>query len=430
MKKCLVIGGGFAGLSSAVYLSKAGFPVEILEASPKAGGRAYSFIDKKSSSVIDNGQHILMGCYYDTLEFFKIIGASGNLSVQKKLEVKFLRGGFKEFHLKAAGSLYPLNLLIGMLVFKALSLQERISLLRFFVKLYFKDPFELTKFTVKEWLESERQSRSTIKSFWEILTFGAMNTSIDKASAQMFAVILKKMFFAGNKAASIVIPEIGLSESYVDNALDYLRQSGGSINFLEQVKKLETNGNKISAVITQNKKINDFDYVISAVPLHSFEKFSPLPGLTDGVKLNYSCIVSIHVWLTENELPGKFYGLIDSPVHWVFNHGDHLTLVISDANRLAEKSSSEIFGIVKSELKKYLLIPEKYMTDYKIIKEKRATFVPSKSVLSGRPGPGTNFSNLYLAGDWTSTGLPATIEGAVISGKTAANLIINRENGN
>ena len=427
MKKCIVIGSGFAGLAAAVYLSEAGFNVEIIEASQKPGGRAYSFKEKKYGTNIDNGQHILMGCYYNTVEFYKKIGASGNLSFQKNLEVNFLRENFNLYKLKSAGRFYPLNLLIGMLSYRAMSVFERINMIKFFTKLYLYDNPKLNSLTVREWLEREGQSANSLESFWKILTVGAMNTSMDKASAGIFSYILKKMFFAGNKAASIVIPKTGLSESYTDNALEYIRKKGGEIKFGETVKSFETHCDKITAVLTQTRKITGFDYVVSSVPVHALEKMNPVPVKLDPLQLEYSCIVSIHVWLYENNLSGKFYGLIGSQVHWVFNHDDHITLVISDANHLAEKPPQEIFETVSIELKKYLNISTDSIKDYKVIKEKRATFVPSNEAVENRPESETRLSNFYLAGDWTQTRLPATIEGAVLSGKTAANLIKNSE---
>jgi len=119
--------------------------------------------------------------------------------------------------------------------------------------------------------------------------------------------------------------------------------------------------------------------------------------------------------------------LIESPVHWIFNHNDHLTLVISDANYLLEKNKSEIYEMCLAELKKYVNISEDNIAEYKIIKEKRATFIPTFEILNKRPNTKTELNNFFLAGDWTNTGLPATLEGAVVSGKKAAELVLDSE---
>ncbi len=136
MKKCIVVGAGFSGLTSAVYLSKAGYQVEVIEASKKLGGRAYSLIDKDTQTIIDNGQHILMGCYTETLKFLKLINAYRNLTVQKKLRVNFLKVNFNLLSLDCSPLFYPFNLLTGLLNYKAISLKERFQLLKFYFEIF------------------------------------------------------------------------------------------------------------------------------------------------------------------------------------------------------------------------------------------------------------------------------------------------------
>ncbi|MEJ2616756.1 MAG: FAD-dependent oxidoreductase, partial [Ignavibacteriaceae bacterium] len=143
------------------------------------------------------------------------------------------------------------------------------------------------------------------------------------------------------------------------------------------------------------------------------------------INFSYSTIVSINIWLKENKLMEDldFYSLIDSPVHWVFNHKSHLTLVISDANELAGIPKEKIFDIAVLQLEKYLGIQKNEIISYNIIKEKRATFIPSNNILNQRPGSNTVLKNFYLAGDWINTGLPSTIESAVKSGRLVSELI-------
>jgi uncharacterized protein with NAD-binding domain and iron-sulfur cluster len=131
------------------------------------------------------------------------------------------------------------------------------------------------------------------------------------------------------------------------------------------------------------------------------------------------------LWLKENKLPECFYGLINSPLHWVFNKGTHLNIVISNANELVNKPDEELIEMVKGELKKFFLLDSGFISDYKIIKEKRATFIPSNDIIDKRPNQKTQIKNLILAGDWVDTGLPSTIESAVKSGRVAAEIILN-----
>ncbi|NUM63166.1 MAG: FAD-dependent oxidoreductase, partial [Ignavibacteriaceae bacterium] len=225
-KKVIVIGGGFAGLSAAAYLSNNNFRVTLLEASPKLGGRAYSFKDKETN------------CYNETLNFLSLIGATDNFYFQKKLEVKFVKEGFKLSEIKSISNFYPFNLMLGLLNYKTLSISERISLLKLFLKLPFLSSDKFSTITIREWLESERQSKNIQDSFWKILAVGALNTSIEKASAKISVDVLKQIFLRGNKSATIILPKYGLSASYCNNAEEFIHKNGGVIKTSEAVEKI------------------------------------------------------------------------------------------------------------------------------------------------------------------------------------------------
>jgi squalene-associated FAD-dependent desaturase len=427
MKKCVVIGCGLAGLTSAAYLTQNGFNVEVLEASPKPGGRAYSFIDNETGAIIDNGQHIIMGCYKETLKFFKLIGAEENLIYQDRIKVNFIRENFNLIPLQASSLPYPVNLLSALLNYKAFAIADRLLLLKFFLKLPFISQKSIKDLSVYDWLIKEKQNENIRKAFWKILVAGALNTNIKKASAVTFAIILKEIFLRGNKAATIILPKLGLSGTYCENASKFIEERNGKIYFLERVIELKTSDGRITEIDTTKRKITGFDFVISAVPLYALRKILRGMEPENQPELNYSSILSIHIWLKKNKLTGDFYGLINSPVHWIFNHHDHLTLVISDADGLVDKSKEEIFEICACELEKYIKVGKDQISSYKIMKERRATFVPSNSILNSRPQQTTNLNNFFLAGDWVDTGLPSTIESAVKSGRVAAELIINKE---
>jgi len=422
-KKVIVIGGGFAGLSAAAYLVKNKFKVTLLEASPKLGGRAYSFFDKDTTTLVDNGQHILMGCYYDTLNFLSLIGASENFYFQKRLKVDFVQEGFKVHTLKSIPFFYPLNLIIGLFNFNALNISDKFSLLKVFLKLPFLSSEKLSNISVKEWLKLENQSKAIIDAFWKILAVGALNTSIEKASAKIFIDILKQIFLNGNKSATIVLPRKGLSESYVANAQEFILKNGGDVRLSEQVESLDIKKKCITELRTVKEIHTDFDYIVSTIPAFALERIFKNESSIGIPEFKYSTILNIHFWLKENAFPEGFYGLINSPVHWVFNKGTHLNLVISDANELVNTSNEEMLYLVKDELKKYFLSDSQLISNYKIIKEKRATFVPSSDIIDRRLSQKTKIENLILAGDWVDTGLPSTIESAVKSGRVAAEIL-------
>jgi hydroxysqualene dehydroxylase len=456
MKKIIVIGGGFAGLSAASFLANSGNKVELIEASPKLGGRAYSFYDDETKSVIDNGQHILMGCYKETLKFLKLIGAEKNFSYQERLKVNFLNDKGKQFRLEATQLFYPLNLLFGLLNFEALNFIDRLKILRFFIKLYFYSDSELKNLTVHQWFLLEGQNEKIRESFLDFLAVGALNTSTTKASAKAFADILKEMFSKGNEASTIILPLKGLSDSYCNEAQSFIEKNGGVINISEQVTGFEIENDEVKKIITSNRTITDFDYVISAVSWFAAKTFevseqentsNPRRFLENiNLTFEHSSILTIHIWFqshselgSESPSFGKmlkqvqhdsndFYALIGSPIHWIFTHEDHITLVKSDANEIIDKPKEELFEMAATELKRYAGINREEIKSYKVIKEKRATFVPDKKTIDKRPNTKTKIKNLFLAGDWVNTGLPSTIESAVKSGRMATEEITRLQN--
>lgn len=426
-KKVIVIGGGFAGLTAAAYLVKNKFHVTLIESSPKLGGRAYSFLEKQTDTIIDNGQHILMGCYFETLKFLNLIGAVSNFNSQNKLQVNFVKENFEVFPLNAFPIFYPLNLLLGVLNYKALNFSERLSLLRVFIKLPFLASKNFFETSIKQWLKNENQSQNVQNAFWKILAVGALNTSTEKASTGIFIDILKQIFLKGNKAAAIVLPKYGLSESYCKNAEQFIYENGGEIRLSETVLRISVGNNMTTRIETASKIYTEFDFVVSAIPASALSKISDRDIKITFPEFQYSSILNIHLWLKENSFPGGFYGLINSTLHWVFNKDTHLNLVISDADLLITKSDEEILKIVKIEMNKYFNLNPDQFSHHKIIREKRATFIPSSDVLMERPSQKTNIKNLILAGDWVDTKLPSTIESAAKSGRIAADIILNRK---
>lgn len=424
MKKVIVAGGGFAGLTAASYLADSGHKVELIEASPKLGGRAYSFIDEVTNSVVDNGQHILMGCYHETLKFLKLIGVESNFCYQERLKVNFLKENSSLSALEATQLPYPFSLFFGLLNFDVISFINRLKLLRFFLKLFFYSDEELKKLSVYQWLVLEGQNEEIRKAFWDFLAIGALNTNTNKASAKVFADILKEIFFKGNKAAAIILPKKGLTDSYCNDAKSFVERKGGVINLSEQVTGFEIENDKVVKIITSKRTIEDFDFTISAIPWFALEKIYKDEDIN--FVFEHSSILTIHLWGNEKLKQVQhlhFVGLIGSPVHWIFTNKDNITLVISDANDLIDKPKEELFTMAAAELKKYADIKKEDISSYKIIKEKRATFVPDTESLIKRPDQKTKIKNLFLAGDWVNTGLPSTIESAVKSGRLAAELV-------
>lgn len=422
-KKCIIVGGGFAGLSSAVYLAKNNYDVELIESSPKLGGRAFSFQDSFTGDIIDNGQHLMMGCYDNTLEFLRVIGGYNLLNIPKHFNFDFVDKAGKFYKLKSNSNLYPFNLLTAFMKFNFLSLSERIKIIYFFIKLKFLNQRQFTNLNTTKLLERYGQTKNIRTAFWDFIIIGAMNCSPDNASASMFIRILKEIFFRGTFATLPIIPKCGLSELYCEQSEKYLQKLGAVIRLSEKATGINAEGDIITEIKTDKRIIKDFDFLIFAIPAYALSKVENYK-VTKESNFMYSAIISIHIWLKENKLNFNFCGLIDSPVHWVFNHTSFLTTVSSNANEYIQLSKEEIFDLVAKELNDYLGISREDIYHYKVIKEKRATFIPDLNSEKTRHGIKNKYNNLYIAGDWVDTGLPGTIESAVKSGKSVSEKII------
>lgn len=426
MKKIVVIGGGISGLSAAVLLAEKNYEVTLIESSPKLGGRAYSFYHPKINSIIDNGQHLMMGCYTNTLSFLSKIDSADLIEIQKNMSVCFVKKNESEFNLAVSNIFYPINLLFAILKFNAISLKSRLKIVDLFLELCFCWTCDIKEYSVVQWLIEKKQTREAIQSFWEIICFGTLNTSIDRASASIFAEVLKKIFLDGNDSTKFIIPKVGLSELYVEKCKEKLKKKNNIINTSEKVLVFEYSNSSLIRVITDKNTYSEFDYVISSIPSHQLIKIfknSKIPTKCLP-ELKYSPILNAFIWLSKNPFTKKFYGLIDSKIHWIFNHGEYISLTISAAEELILLTNDEIFEILYSELEIFFSIFKKELvTNSIIIKEKRATFISDSESTAKRENIKSPFNNLILSGDWTNTGLPSTIEGAVQSAMTAVDCV-------
>ncbi|HZX49330.1 MAG TPA: hydroxysqualene dehydroxylase HpnE [Nitrospirota bacterium] len=436
MKKVIVIGGGFAGLAAATELSSAGFHVTLIEQRRFLGGRAYSFLDKDSGLEFDNGQHILMGCYENTFRFLDKIGVTDKLYFQKNLCVDFLDTTGTDYRLNCLPLPAPLHILSGILRFKAISLTERIRMLNMAKGVLFGNATNTAHdVTITEWLKRLGQGKKARETLWDIITLATMNEHPDKSSAAIFRNVMKKAFFSLRRNSRIVLPVVPLSSLFADNAETYIRQNGGSIEKGTAVSALLTSNNSISGVKLKDGRVFSGEYFISAVPYYSVQKLFAGARLL-GTELNSvpalkpSPIISIHLLFNKSLTEFTFAALLNSPIQWVFNkekifrdaaYKGLLSLVISGAHHYIEVPSEKLVELALSELKK--VIPATSTARIlccKVIKERHATFSPQPGVDKFRPSQKTPIKNLFLAGDWTDTGLPATIEGAVLSGHKCA----------
>jgi squalene-associated FAD-dependent desaturase len=438
----IVIGGGLSGLSAAVDLSSRGYSVKVLEQKPRCGGRAYSYIDKRTGDVIDNGQHILMGCFVNTKRFFQAIGSFEKLTIQKNLEVTFHHPekGLVTFRCPNLPS--PYHVVLGILRLKTLALRDRLRLLSLLRQVGSGSQQILSGdgMTVDEWLTSHHQTDECKEYFWNVIATATLNENPKQASAALFVKVLREAFLNGREGSALMIPNRGLSELYVDDAQRFIKAHGGEVITRARVKRIIFSRDEAVAVELMSLRRLRSRAFISSVPLIDLLAMMPrqfAPSLRsrwreDG--MTYSGILTTNLWLDRQVMDSDFVSPLDSPIQWVFNKnrifldgtrdGSYLSCVVSGAGELLDWEKDRLVSLAIEELKRaFPSARSAKLLHSLVIKEKRATLSSSPVMNQYRLPAETRWRNFFLAGDWTDTGLPSTIESAVTSGFKAARLV-------
>jgi zeta-carotene desaturase len=437
----LVIGGGFAGLAAGVALAEAGRRVRLLEQKPYLGGRARSFLDSATGSVVDNGQHIFMGCYHATIRFLSTIGTLDRVRFQQRLTLHFLERNGRLTVLQCPALPSPWHLLLGVLRSSSFAFKEKLEVLRLGRSLQRAKAMDpgTEKLSVREWLTRLGQSERLQGNFWDLLCVAALNEDPSVASAALFERVLRLALFTSSQDSRIGIPGVGLSEVYVDAATAYIRTRGGRVECGRSVAGLLVSEGRCRGARLSSGEEIEADRVLSAVP--SFQLAGLLPGemlrfepfFAPVVSLRPAPIISINLWFDRAITELDFVGLRGATFQWLFNKSkifgggeSCVSLVLSGARRHIGRSKEELLATALRELGGLFPEAQKAKLHHAlVIKERFATFSPTWEAEQLRPTARTPVRGLYLAGDWTATGLPATIESAVQSGYTAAAAILD-----
>jgi squalene-associated FAD-dependent desaturase len=442
----VVIGAGFAGLSAGAKLAKDGARVLVLEAKGRLGGRATAFQDRETGELVDNGQHIVLGCYEDTFSFLRTIGAEANVRLQPQLAVTMIDKSGRQSRLSCPSLPPPLHLVAGVFDWDALSWRDRASVMGMArpIKIALQElhgkqvhaasPDE----TVENFLIRAGQTRRIREMLWEPLALAALNQQPSKASAPPFMRVLAEMFSSDARAAAIGLPTRPLHLTYAEPARTFIETHRGKVLMGEQAR-VSIGGDGAVSVIGSTQTWSP-DVVISAVPwfaLYSlFDVIPPsLASTVSAASRMASCpIVTVNLWFDRIVLPGgePFIGLPGRAMQWVFDKravfgesASHLALVSSGADNLVAASNEALISTAYGELIEALPdVRSARLVRATVIREPRASF----SLTPGqprRPSTETGVRRLLLAGDWIDTGLPATIESAVRSGHRAADLAIS-----
>ena len=436
----VVIGAGFAGLSAAALLAEHGIEVMVLDARSRLGGRATAFLDRDTGEIVDNGQHVMFGCYRDTLAFLERIGATANVRIQESLSIPFLDLDGRRSVLKCPPLPPPLHLLGAVLAWDALSIRDRLSALKLGPALLRARAAPLAEAasrdtTVADWLLAHGQRPRLIEWLWEPLAVAALNQPIAEASAPPFIRVLAEMFGPSRRASALVMPALPLDQMYATPARSYIEARGGAVR-TDALARIVCEGNDVRSVEVRGERFTP-DAIISTVPWHQLrtlflETPAPLAGIVgNAANMAAMPIVTVNLWYDRVVMEEPFVGLPGRSMQWVFDKrrvfgeaASHLSLVSSAAATLSPRSTQELIDLAAREVAASLPgAREARLVRATVVREKQATFSLSPGQ-PPRPATLTPIKGFYLAGDWVDTGLPGTIESAVISGHRAARAII------
>ncbi|SCZ49264.1 hydroxysqualene dehydroxylase HpnE [Thiohalomonas denitrificans] len=431
-KPILVLGAGWAGLAAGVELAARGYSVQILESARQPGGRARCV--RFGELNIDNGQHLLIGAYRETLRLMESIGLrESDLFARTPLRLA-IRGDGQDLDLASLPLPSPMHIGGGLLRARGLSLRQRSAAVKMAYRLW-RRKFALAEdCTVALLLEREGQNTDLTRRLWEPLCLATLNTPIARASARAFLAVLRDAFTGNRGNADLLIPRTGLGRIFPVPAVDFIEQRGGHVQLGRRANRLLVEDNRIIGIETGDQTILADQVVLAVPPITAARLLQPHAALADTAerlfRLSYESITTIYLhYPQETRLPAPMLGMVGTYTQWVFDRSicgqpGLIAAVISADGPHLSMENRQLITAVSDELSR-LLPGSPPPLNSTVIREKRATFACEAGVDSLRPRATTPVRGLWLAGDYTATGYPATLEGAVRSGVQCARHIMD-----
>ena len=423
MPSVIVIGGGLAGLASAAALGQSGFQVDLYEARGFLGGRATSYpVPGDTSEVIDNCQHVLLRCCVNLMDFYGRLGVADRIQFHEQFF--FIEPGGRTSVLQAGGLPAPLHFTGSFLDLKFLSAGDKLAIGRalWAIRREHGRREDLDRMTMLDWLREKRQTERAIRRFWNQVLVSAVNEDLDRMAASHGFQVFWLGFLARANAYEMGIPAVPLGDLYGPEGWN--RIPNVRMHARAAVERVIVADGAIRGVIASGER-QSADYYVSALP------FERLPAVMPELDLKlegfeHSPITGIHLWFDRSitELPHAT--LLDRTVQWMFNKsgGRYVQLVVSASRSLVEMARAEVIALAVRELAEFFpLAREAKLEKAHVVKEIRATFSARPGLEQARPLSATKFGNLFLAGDWTRSGWPPIMEGAVRSGYLAAEAV-------
>jgi len=411
-----VVGAGLAGLSATVELASLGFEVELFERSRLVGGKATSY--RVGDAEIDNGQHVYLGCFSEFLDFVASIGQAAQLRLQERFEVLMLRRGAAPCRLRAADWPAPWHLLPALLAHRHLGWAGKLQVTWAIAQAARPEPWAGT---FADWLARHHQGAAARRFFWDPFLVPALNAAPEEVAAEAARFVVATAFASDRQAACI-----GLAKVPLARLAEAAAQRASRVHLRAPVAGLLVGEGLARGLRLADGRALTFDALVLAVPPRALARLLGEParfGLDGLEELHSQPIVDVHLWYNRADLGFEFAAVLDSPVQWVFQKGPgHLCCSLSAAGTLVARPEEALVALCDGELRAVLpALAGARLLRGLATRDPEATFVLRPGLR--RPGPSTDYPNLAVAGAWTDTGWPATMESAVRSGRAAARLI-------
>jgi zeta-carotene desaturase len=426
-----VVGGGLSGLAAACALACSGFRVTLFERRSYLGGRASSYQHPGTGEVVDNCQHVLLGCCTNLIEFYQRTGVAESIRWFDRMT--FLEPGGRASEIGPSPLPAPLHTMPAFLRAQCLKLTDKLAIAGAMLAFAPATPRD-TGESFLSWLHRHGQTERAIERFWKPVLVSALNEEVDRVSVPYAVQVMRESFLKSARAGRMGVPTVPLTDLY-NAAGNYIRERHGEVQCRISAEGFHAELSHVTVALAGREE--NFDYAVFALPFDQLERILPASSASEPLRnalarFETSPITGIHLWFDREISDLEHAVLLDRTIQWMFHksklqkraangHGSYVELVVSASKTLVDKPRQEIVDLALGELREFFPgARAANLVKATVIKEVHATYSPRPGIEVDRPRPETVWPRVFLAGDWTATGWPATMEGAVRSGYLAA----------